>query len=162
MWGFPSDAHAFDELKSSWADAGVPSASAAAALTTLQAHPGDGIDALSRVLVLTGSGTVRLVATLVDQGLVTKGPGVDGRSVALRLTDRGHRKARQILASQRERIERIVGDLDADERQSLVRLAEKILCRLTAGEADADRICRHCDERACPDRRCPVELALRR
>jgi DNA-binding MarR family transcriptional regulator len=150
----------YDEVAGSLADADLPGPSAAAALTTLRAFPDDGIDALSRVVGLTVSGTVRLVAGLVDDGLVSKRPGRDGRSVALRLTDAGHRQARRVLASRRHRMEGAVTSLNAAEQRAFVRLAEKLLAGLTTDRLDADRICRLCDDAACPDRRCPVELAI--
>ncbi len=151
-----------DELVGSLAEAEAPNTSAAAALATLHSHPGEGIDALSRVVGLTESGTVRLVASLVEQGLVDKQPGRDARAVALRLTAAGHRKARRVLASRNRRMEAVVDGLNSNDRRLLVQLAEKILAGLTSGQADADRICRLCHEAVCPDAECPVELAIPR
>ena len=44
------------------------------------------VDALGRVLGLSPSGAVRLVDRLAADGLVTRGPGADGRSRSLTLT----------------------------------------------------------------------------
>src|SRR5580704_1398105 len=49
------------------------------------------LDQLRQVLGLTPSGAVRLVDRLAASGLVTRGPGTDGRSRAVLLSARGRR-----------------------------------------------------------------------
>ncbi len=73
----------------------------------------DGIDALSGTGGLTTSGTVRLVACLVDQGLR---PGHDGRAVSLRLTKAGHGIADRVLTSRRQRMRAAFASLTNTEQ----------------------------------------------
>src|ERR1051326_2481301 len=79
-------------------------ASDAAALVVLSRVP-QRIDGVSRQLGLSHSATVRLVDRLVDDGFALRGRGADGRSVAVRLTPAGKRRARGVLA-ERERVVR--------------------------------------------------------
>jgi DNA-binding MarR family transcriptional regulator len=150
-----------DEVLAGAADAGALNATTAAALATLHGCPGEGIDALSGVVGLTGSGTVRLVAGLVDQGLVEKRPGrTDGRAVALHLTGPGEEMACRVLAARRARAGVALQALTSTEQRQLTGLAERMLSALVSNRAQADRICRLCDYGACPQDVCPVETAV--
>lgn len=150
-----------DEVLAGATDAGAVNATTAAALTTLYGCPGEGIDALSRVVGLTGSGTVRLVASLVGKGLVEKRPTPsDRRAVALHLTRQGEESARKVLAARRDRAGVALQALTATEQRQLTVMAERMLAALTVSRAHADRICRLCDYSACPQEICPVETAV--
>jgi MarR family transcriptional regulator, negative regulator of the multidrug operon emrRAB len=150
----------YDELAEGFVEAGAPNPSAASALATIHASPDDGIDALSRIVGLTASGTVRLVSGLVDEGLVEKRPGHDARAVSLRLTKAGRRVAARVLGSRRQRIRAAVAGLTSAEQQQFADLAERIIGQLTSDRERADRICRLCDYSVCPDEHCPVERAV--
>lgn len=152
----------YDELGESFAEAGVPNPSAASALATLHSYPGDGIDALSRVLGLTASGAVRLVSALAKRGLVEKRPGRDARAVSLHLTKAGHRLAERILALRRQRLGAAVAGLSAAEQRYFGKLAGRMVATLTGDRRRADHICRLCDDSVCSDRQCPVEKAVSR
>lgn len=135
-------------------------ASAPAALITLLACADETVDTLSKTIGLTSSGTVRLVDRLAAAGLVRRGPGADGRSVALALTGPGRAAAERALAERRRVVSRATSELTQAEQQELGRLADKLLRGLTRDRAHADFICRLCDYERCPQDSCPVEQAL--
>src|SRR6266566_2853821 len=56
------------------------------------------VDLLRQVLGLTSSGTVRLLDRLEEAGYVRRGPGADGRSVSISLTESGRAAAEQVTA----------------------------------------------------------------
>ena len=62
-----------------------------AALIVIGYAAGLSNDMLRRIVGLSHPGAVRLVDKLVSDGLVERGPGRDGRQVALQLTKRGRR-----------------------------------------------------------------------
>ena len=113
---------------------------------------------LSQALDLTHPATVRLVDRLVDAGLVERRAGTDRRAVALRLTDAGGRRVRALLALLAGALDAIVDVLPAEQRRQLDRIAETLLRTMTGSPLGGARICRLCDEQACPPGRCPVHL----
>ncbi len=79
-----------DQASDAVTEAAGRSESAAAALSALLHfldHPS--VDLLRQVLGLTSSGTVRLLDRLEESGYVERGPGADGRSASVSLTERG-------------------------------------------------------------------------
>nr|BFE35983.1 MarR family transcriptional regulator [Actinomadura rugatobispora] len=149
-----------DALEETTRRAGVHGTSGASALATIHFVPGERIDALSRVLGITGSGTVRLVDRLVADGLVERRPGQDRRSVSLWLTEAGERAAEAIVAERREVLRRALEPLTDAQRRALAALSEPVLAGLSVDREHADRICRLCDYLACPQDRCPVETSV--
>jgi MarR family transcriptional repressor of emrRAB len=150
--------------------AGHKSAAPAALVALHEFLGGASIDQLRQVVGLTPSGAVRLIDKLADAGLVQRGPGADGRSVAVTLTRRGHESARRILSGRRRASETVLAGLSSDERETLTPLLERLLEQLTAArlaEREGVRtpaggwLCRLCDFSAC--RReigaCPVANA---
>ena len=123
---------------------------------------GTTIEGLARVLALTHSGAVRLVDRLEDAGMLQRGPGSDARTVAIGLTERGHKLAERLLDSRDSTLQAVLAPLADSERAELAALLAKLLGGLTpAGDHDAaGRICRMCDPDACghPDT-CPVTIA---
>ncbi|MET7334507.1 MarR family transcriptional regulator [Nonomuraea sp. NPDC005650] len=134
--------------------------SGASALATILAVPGEHIDQLSRVLGITGSGTVRLVDRLAAEGLVERRAGRDKRSVSLWLTERGTAVATEIVAQRRAVLRVAFASLADEQVGALTGIVEEVLARLTVSPDRADRICRFCDYHACPQDRCPVEGAI--
>ncbi|MBD2055892.1 MarR family transcriptional regulator [Oculatella sp. FACHB-28] len=128
-----------------------------AALVTLGVEPGLSINALRQILDLSHPGTVRLIDRLEAQGLVERRAGVDGRTLALFLTDAGHERRKTILAERRKPLQAAVNSLTADESAQLTQLLEKMLSAMTTSELRAFAICRLCEEEVCPGDRCPVE-----
>ncbi|MFI6290785.1 MarR family winged helix-turn-helix transcriptional regulator [Nonomuraea sp. NPDC050790] len=146
-----------DELEEATRRVTAHGATAASALATILAVPGEHVDALSKVLGITGSGTVRLVDRLAAEGLVERRPGRDRRSVSLWLTERGAETAEAIVAERRAVLR---GALTGEQGHALAELAEQVLGALAVSRERADRICRLCDYTACPQDRCPVERSV--
>jgi DNA-binding MarR family transcriptional regulator len=140
------------------------SVSAAIALSALHQFLDDPpVDRLRQVLGLTPSGTVRLVDRLQEAGHVTRQPGVDGRSVSLRLTASGRRAARRVAAARAEVLDGALAGLDAEERDALDRALSRMLVGLMRGPGAVRWMCRFCDMTACGHTTggCPVANAAR-
>jgi DNA-binding MarR family transcriptional regulator len=132
-------------------------AAAPAALVTLAEYPGETVGFFVPILGLTQSGTVRLIDRLVDDGLVRRSPGRDGRTVALHLTAAGRRAAARVVEARGRALAEALADLDRHELAILERSLEKILARFPANRDDARHLCRLCDIHVCE--RCPVGAA---
>ena len=117
----------------------------AAALVTLGADPGLSINALSQILNLSHPGTVRLIDPLVAAGLVERRAGVDGRTLALFLTDAGYKRRQAILTQRRQQLQLAVSNLTPVEPKQLAKLLEKMLTEMTTSESDNFVICRLCE-----------------
>jgi DNA-binding MarR family transcriptional regulator len=138
------------------------SASAAAALSALHQFLDDPpVDRLRQVLGLTASGTVRLVDRLEEAGLVTRGPGADGRSVSVRLTAAGRRAAKRVTAARGAVLDDALSSLDAAQREQLDGMLGQVLVGLMRGPGATRWMCRLCDMSACgrDEGRCPVANA---
>jgi DNA-binding MarR family transcriptional regulator len=149
-----------DEMTLAAEQLGNLGASAPAALATLYACPGESLEWLSKVLGITNSGVVRLVDKLVDAGLAVRRPGADGRTKSLHLTARGARLATRITARRRDALARAVAGLGREQQAALAESVESMLIGLSTDRITVDRICRLCDYVACPQDRCPAELAV--
>jgi|SRR6516164_8796480 DNA-binding MarR family transcriptional regulator len=125
-----------------------------AALVVIGYGQGLSNDMLRRILGRSHPGVVRLVDKLVADGLVERGPGRDGRQVALHLTKRGRQVRVQLLTSRLSAIGRIIASLDLSEQKALAGLLHKVLARMDTGEMQRFAICRMCDDRVCDD--CPL------
>ena len=138
------------------------SAAAPAALSALHEYAGGcPVDTLRAITGLTPSGTVRLVDRLEAAGLAQRGPGPDGRTLSVGLTAAGTGAAQRIRDARAAALGEVLGVLDGEEAELLGDLAGRLLAGVTAGRADAWRICRLCDPAACGhfDGRCPVTIA---
>jgi MarR family transcriptional regulator, negative regulator of the multidrug operon emrRAB len=120
------------------------------------------LDEIAGAFGITASAVVRLVDRLEQEGLARRHPGPDGRRVSVRLTAKGERRAKSILARREEELDRMLGVLSGDEQEQLTRLHEKLLGHLPDGVAGAARVCRYCDVLACGhyDGRCPVTRGI--
>jgi MarR family transcriptional repressor of emrRAB len=135
-------------------------ASDSAALLTLYERGPLTVEFLRRVIGLSHSATVRLVDRLSNQRLAKRTAGPDARSIFIRLTPRGRRRAEALRERREEALTRALAALDARERAEFARLAEKLLVRLTGGRWHARLICRLCDHGVCQaGAACPVDLA---
>jgi MarR family transcriptional regulator, negative regulator of the multidrug operon emrRAB len=130
-----------------------------AALAVLAQEPGMSIEQLRQPLGLSQSATVRLVDSLVADGLARRSPGPDGRTVSIHLTRAGRSRARSVLVGRADLLDEALSDLSPAERDALTGLLEKVLGGLTTDRTQADRICRLCDYSTCPQQDCPVEQA---
>lgn len=119
------------------------------------------LDDLRRVLGLTPSGAVRLVDRLAAAGLVTRGPGADGRSRAVILTEAGRAAAARIAAARAGLLDGLLVDLSPTERDVLRGLLAKIMGTTVRIKDGGAWICRLCDLDACgrPAGACPAANA---
>ncbi|TXI85468.1 MULTISPECIES: MarR family winged helix-turn-helix transcriptional regulator [unclassified Cupriavidus] len=132
---------------------------AAAAIALIGHEPGLTIEQLRRALHLSHPGTVRLVDRLTGDGHVERRASlVDRRAVALHLTRAGEASFAAILAARRTGIACALMSLSRDEKDTLGRLAEKMLASLVRDVDTAYQVCRLCDRQSC--HACPVEEAL--
>lgn len=138
------------------------SEAANAALAIMLQWPPRSIGHLARVLHRSHSATVRLIEELETEKLVAKNSGTDRRAVVATLTADGRREARRVVAARAGVLDGILEGLTAEDRRDLARLLEKILPLLTPDRDACDHICRLCELAACPQDRCPVELAAPR
>lgn len=131
------------------------SGEAPAALSALGHQPGLSNDALSRLLGLTHTGTVRLIDRLSTDGLVERRPAAhDRRGVRLYLTPAGRALRRQILGSRAAALVPLVSRLTAREQKTLASLLGKLLTAVSRDDTHKLRICRLCDSGACKN--CPI------
>ena len=98
---------------------GLTGAAPAALIALHDLLAGRSVDDLRRAVDLTHSGAVRLVDRLVADGLATRRPGADARSLAVVLTARGRRLARAALDARAAVLDDTLGDLDRQERRQL-------------------------------------------
>jgi len=118
---------------------------------------------LQRRLGLSQPGNTRLVDRLADRGLLTRAPGPDRRTNALRLTTAGAREAERALARRHELLGPLVAGLDEAEQQAAATLIGRMLATLVRSGRSPWRICRECDQAACHagSCQCPVDTARR-
>jgi DNA-binding MarR family transcriptional regulator len=113
---------------------------------------------LHQMLGLTPSGAVRLIDRLEADGHLRRGPGADGRSTKVRLTARGRRTAARVADARLAVLEDALSVLSDRERETLDRLAGKVLVGLKRDATATRFMCRLCDARACghAEGGCPV------
>jgi DNA-binding MarR family transcriptional regulator len=136
--------------------------SAAAALSALHHFLGQpSLDRLRQVLGLTPSGAVRLVDRLAAAGLVTRGPGQDGRSRSVLLTPAGRAAAEQISAARAAALAGVLADLAPAQQSLLHDLAGRLMAAIVRTKEGGAWTCRLCDLNACgrPAGRCPAANA---
>jgi DNA-binding MarR family transcriptional regulator len=121
------------------------------------------VDLLRQVLGLTSSGTVRLVDRLAESGLAERGPGADGRTTAVMLTETGQVAAEEVCRARADVLDRALSALTPDERADFTRLAGKALVGLMRGPGAVRWMCRLCDTGICRGAPggCPVGNAAR-
>ncbi|HVN13170.1 MAG TPA: MarR family transcriptional regulator [Kineosporiaceae bacterium] len=120
--------------------------SAPAALSALDQFLGrPSLDRLARVLALTPSGAVRLVDRLAEAGLVTRGPGPDGRTRSVALTGAGRRTAAGVTAARADYLRQLIGSLSRPERRTLHALLGKLMAAVVDAKDGGPWICRLCD-----------------
>jgi MarR family transcriptional repressor of emrRAB len=137
--------------------------SAPVALVALSTYLADEpLEAIASAFGITSSAVVRLVDRLEAEGLAQRHPGTDGRRVLVRLTPKGARRAKAVLARREHELDRVLEALSPDELAELTRLHEKLLSHLPDGVPSARRVCRFCDVGACGhyDGRCPVTQGI--
>jgi DNA-binding MarR family transcriptional regulator len=114
-------------------------------------------------LDLTHPGAVRVVDRLAAGGLVTRGPGTDGRRVALLLTSVGETTFTAQRRARMEVLTRYADVLRAELAGSGIdveALLEGLVAVVPRTVEEGDHLCRLCDEQACPQDRCPVTITV--
>jgi DNA-binding MarR family transcriptional regulator len=153
-----------DRMADAMADAGGRPESAAATLCALL-HFLDrpSVDLLRQVLGLTSSGTVRLVDRMAESGFVERGPGNDGRSTSVALTEAGQAAAQRVAAARADVLGGALAGLSAADRDALRRILGTMLVGLMRGPGAVRWMCRLCDTGACrgAEGGCPVGNAAR-
>jgi DNA-binding MarR family transcriptional regulator len=153
-----------DQAADAVTEAAGRSESAAAALSALL-HFLDrpSVDLLRQVLGLTSSGAVRLLDRLEESGYVTRGPGADGRSASVTLTEHGRLAAQRVSDARATVLEGALAVLSPAERADFERLAGKVLVGMMRGPGAVRWICRLCDIGVCrgAEGGCPLGNAAR-
>ena len=131
---------------------------APAALVHLQAHPGESVESLRRVLGISQPATVRIVDRLADARLLERRAGADRRTLALHLTGAGGAAASRVLARRAESLGTMLDALPPAERAALLPALERLVATLAHDRAGALSTCRLCDRAACTSAPgCPLE-----
>jgi DNA-binding MarR family transcriptional regulator len=153
-----------DQASDAVAEAAGRSESAAAALSALL-HFLDrpSVDLLRQVLGLTSSGTVRLLDRLGESGYVERGPGADGRSASVSLTEAGRLAAQRVSQARADVLQGALSVLSPAERETFEQLAGKVLVGMMRGPGAVRWICRLCDIGVCrgAEGGCPLGNAAR-
>jgi DNA-binding MarR family transcriptional regulator len=153
-----------DRMADAMGEAGGRPESAAAALCALL-HFLDrpGVYLLRQVLGLTSSGTVRLVDRMTESGYVQRGPGNDGRSTSVTLTEAGRAAAERVAVARAEVLQSALAGLPEADRAALRRILGTMLVGLMRGPGAVRWMCRLCDTGACrgAEGGCPVGNAAR-
>ena len=153
-----------DRMADAMGEAGGRPESAAAALCALL-HFLDrpSVDLLRQVLGLTSSGTVRLVDRMTEAGYAERGPGHDGRSTSVTLTEVGRAAAQRVAAARADVLEGALAGLPEADRAALRRILGTMLVGLMRGPGAVRWMCRLCDTGACrgAEGGCPVGNAAR-
>lgn len=130
---------------------------ACAALSALGQHVRPlSVKELASVCGVSHSVMVRMVADLVDEGLVERLSGDDRRMVLVSLTDQGSIRRHEILEGRNDALADVLNVLDDAEKQALLTLAGSLLAALPKDDQDIERVCRLCDHVACGVE-CPLE-----
>jgi len=151
-----------DQATAAVEDACAQTGASPAALSTLHHIAADpSLDRLRAVLGLTASGTVRLVDRLVAAGLVTRGPGPDGRTRAVSLTAAGERAASRVTDARAGYLRGLLAGLGEDERRALHGALGTVMAAVVDAKDGGPWICRLCDLVACgrPEGACPAAAA---
>lgn len=152
-----------DATRDAVADAtGLAPVEAAAVNLLASSLPGAGIQVLADGLGLSQPGATRLVDRLARRGVVRRGPGPDGRTRAVVLTEEGGRLAARVAEARRDALVALLTPLEPSARVALAAGIEQLLEPLATSTDDAVRGCRLCDPVACGhlDGRCPVTRGL--
>jgi len=109
-------------------------------LTFSASHPGCGIQAIAAGLNLTKPSVSIGVGQLEEAGLLTRQPDpLDGRAVQLFLTAEGQKLHQRTLEFRCKKFERLLTELNPQERMTLLNLLEKAVESVeneTSGETE--------------------------
>lgn len=134
------------------------SASAVATMLTLGQHDEQSVSDLASVIGLSHSAAVRLIDRLESDGLVLRSTQKQGRNVPILLTQKGKAAYENLRSQQSGFLNDLLAGLSREEKETLERILESLLSKLTTSRAARDHICRNCDEGICEQASCPVEV----
>ena len=148
-----------DQAADAMAEAGGRPESSAAALSALLHF----LDAPSVDLLRQAEHLAQQIDRLEESGHVRRGPGEDGRSVSVTLTEPGRAAAERVTEARAGVLQRALVVLSPQERRAFERLAGKVLVGMMRGPGAVRWICRLCDTGVCrgTDGGCPVGNAAR-
>jgi MarR family transcriptional regulator, negative regulator of the multidrug operon emrRAB len=149
-----------DDVIATMVEASGLAVSEAACLNVVAHNDGCSLRLLSGTLGITHPGTVRLVDRLASADLVKRGTGPDRRTVGLHLTAAGRRRWVRQRDARGRRLDAVVDQLTAQQRDAACSAIETLLATFTTNALQAERVCRFCDESACPQQQCPVTCAV--
>jgi DNA-binding MarR family transcriptional regulator len=135
----------------------------AAALVHLDAHPGESVNGLARILGVSQPAAVKVADRLTADGLLERRTGADRRTRTLHLTRAGRVAAAQVLSDRSDELTGLLGVLEPAEREGLEPLLEKLVAALADDRSGALKVCRLCDRKVCcgSTSGCPMEHAIR-
>ena len=140
----------------------VDHVTASACVSLLRWLPGTPMPRLAAYVGLSQSAAVRLVDRLERAGLVVRRRDPGQRQVRVFLTPRGAAAAALIHRRRARVLERVVGQLDARDRDDLLRVSEHLARELPEDQWHAMHVCRLCHFRSCgADDECPVWQAAK-
>ncbi|MBB3656484.1 DNA-binding MarR family transcriptional regulator [Rhizobium sp. BK650] len=146
-----------DRVNKAFAGVTALGGEAPAAIIQIGQMPNLTISNLSRILGLSHSATVRIVSKLLEGGLLVKDrQDGDARNISLNLTTKGAALMSSLLSTRLNIIASIADTLPASKKAELEDLLAMLLGGFAKTHDDAVRICRLCDEQACPQDACPV------
>lgn len=145
-----------DRLRSTAEDEAGHAAASPAAIVQIGTNPNESIDTLRRIIGLSHSATVRIVERLEADGLIQKKRGEDGRVALLNLTAAGRKVMVKILHSREGLLTNALQGLDNRDWGELTRIIEKIMPQIISSRFESDHVCRLCDQKICPQDRCPA------
>jgi MarR family transcriptional repressor of emrRAB len=131
-----------------------------AALNVIGFGGGPSIVDVRAALSLTHPGTVRVVDRLVARDLVVRVPGTDGRKVGLVLTPEGRVVFEGSARARADWLGPFAALLRTHVGPGVDTMLEQLLVLVGGTEDDGEHLCRLCDDRVCPQDRCPVTLAV--
>jgi DNA-binding MarR family transcriptional regulator len=131
-----------------------------AALNVIGLGGGPSIVDVRAALALTHPGTVRVVDRLVTRGLVVRVPGTDGRRVGLVLTPEGRAVFDDQARARTEWLAPFAAQIRLHVGPATDTLLEQLLAIPGGTFDDGEHLCRLCDDRVCPQDRCPVTIAV--
>ena len=128
-----------------------------AALTLIESHPGESVDWLRQRVLLTQSGTVRLLDRLEHAGLIERGERL-GRNATLHITQAGRDLLRAWYQAREAAFRSVFASLSPEEQTIAVTFMETMLKGEPRVRAEADHLCSTCDWDGCET--CPVHQSV--
>lgn len=126
------------------------------ALLAVHTRPDQSVGALAQALKTTHSGAVRIVNRLQLSGLVSRRPGPDGRTAALRVTRLGTTLSGAALDARRAALSDLLCNLAPAQVEALTVFVDQVAPALAQTRPEAQRVCRLCEHAVCRVERCPV------